>query len=112
MFVGLDVHKHTIKVFGRRGDRRGEVRHFGVIASDLEPLDKVVRALRESQSMALFEHTEQAFAPDTPSLAASEPAWTFIRAPRGRLGAAPRQDHWRTPQSVAACSLVAEVKPD
>ena len=28
------------------GDRQGEVRHYGVIASDLEPLDKVVRALR------------------------------------------------------------------
>lgn len=27
-------------------DRRGEVRHYGVIASDFEPLDKVVRALR------------------------------------------------------------------
>jgi hypothetical protein len=28
------------------GRRDGEVRHYGVIASDLEPLDKVVRALR------------------------------------------------------------------
>jgi transposase len=27
------------------GDRHGEVRHYGVIASDLEPLDKVVKAL-------------------------------------------------------------------
>ena len=42
MFVGLDVHKETIA----EGDRGGEVRHDGVIASDLEPLDKVVRALR------------------------------------------------------------------
>jgi hypothetical protein len=28
------------------GHRGGEVRHYGVIASDVEPLDKMVRALR------------------------------------------------------------------
>src|SRR5258706_317330 len=46
MFVGLDVHKDTIDVSIAEGERHGEVRHYGVIASDLEPLDKVVRALR------------------------------------------------------------------
>jgi transposase len=46
MFVGLDVHKETIDVSIAEGDRRGEGRHYGVIKSDLEPHDKVVRALR------------------------------------------------------------------
>src|SRR2546426_10617942 len=46
MFVGMDVHKETIDVSIAEGARDGEVRHYGVIASDLEPLDKVVRALR------------------------------------------------------------------
>jgi transposase len=42
----IDVHKETIDVSIAEGHRNGEVRHYGVIASDLEPLDKVVRALR------------------------------------------------------------------
>src|SRR5437870_13710174 len=46
MFVGLDVPKETIDVSIAEGHRNGEVRHYGVIASDLEPLDKVVGALR------------------------------------------------------------------
>ena len=46
MFVGLDVHKDTIDVSIAEGGRQGEVRHYGEIASDLEPLDKVVKELR------------------------------------------------------------------
>src|SRR5919108_97830 len=54
MFVGLDVHKETIDVAIAEGRRDGKARHFGVIASDLEPLDKVVRALRASDRRLHF----------------------------------------------------------
>jgi hypothetical protein len=45
MFVGMGVHKETIDISVAEGGRQGEVRHYGVIAPDLEALDKVVRAL-------------------------------------------------------------------
>lgn len=46
MFVGMDVHKESIDISIAEEGRTGEVRHYGVIAGDLEALDKVVRALR------------------------------------------------------------------
>lgn len=54
MFVGLDVHKDTIDVSIAEDGRHGEVRHYGVIASDLEPLDQVVRALRRRERTLHF----------------------------------------------------------
>ena len=53
MFVGLDVHKETIDVSIAEGDRQGKVRHHGVVASDLEPLDKGrARATRAEPDVA------------------------------------------------------------
>ena len=49
MFVGMDVHKESIDVSLAEEGRDGEVRHYGVIAGDLEAVAKMVRALRGPQ---------------------------------------------------------------
>jgi hypothetical protein len=46
MFVGMDVHKESIDISIAEQGRTGEVRHDGVIPSDLEAVAKVVRSLR------------------------------------------------------------------
>jgi transposase len=46
MFVGMDVHKASIDVSVAEDGRQGEVRHYGVVAGDLDALAAVVRALR------------------------------------------------------------------
>ena len=46
MFVGMDVHKDSIDLSVAEEGREGEVRHYGVIAGELEALAKVVRAVQ------------------------------------------------------------------
>ena len=48
MFFGMDVHKESIDISVAEESREREVRHYGVIAGDLETLGTVVRALRAS----------------------------------------------------------------
>jgi transposase len=54
MFVGMDVHKETIDISIAEGGRQGEVRHYGVIATDVEAIDKVVRALHAPSRVVHF----------------------------------------------------------
>ena len=47
-FVGLDVHKRTTSVAIAEGERGGEVRVFGEIASTPEALQRLVQRLQRN----------------------------------------------------------------
>jgi hypothetical protein len=63
------------------GARHGEVRHYGVIASDLEPLDKVVKALRAPNRTCMSSTKRggagSGFTATSPS--AAKTAWWSVR---------------------------------
>jgi len=42
-YVGLDVHKDTTMIAVAEGARRGEVRLYGQVSSDLDALERAVR---------------------------------------------------------------------
>ncbi|MFD2738814.1 IS110 family transposase, partial [Sulfitobacter aestuarii] len=44
-FIGLDVHKATISVAVARGERGGEVRHWGTITHRPDHIRKLVEKL-------------------------------------------------------------------
>ena len=78
------------------GPRVREGRGVHQIVRDDAEADPAVHAVgamvaTATESMSTFEHTDAAFAADAPALSATEPALAFIRAPRRRLRAAPRQ---------------------
>ena len=75
-------------------ERRGA---HQVVCDDAEPdpASGAVRAMisTASQTMSSLEHTDSAFAPDTPALTAAEPTLSFVRAPRRGFPSRSRQNH-------------------
>src|SRR5947199_9916250 len=92
-----------------RGPRISERRDVHQIVSDAPGADPAMHAVdamvaTAAQSMATFEHTDAAFAPDAPALATAEPMLALISTSRGRLGAAAGQDqHPGTGLAVPPC---------
>src|ERR1700730_14262323 len=80
------------------GPRSCEGRDVDQIVGDHAEANPSVHAVdamvaTAAQAVTTFEHTDATFAADAPALAATEPVLALICAPRGRLGAATRQDH-------------------
>ena len=73
-----------------------------IVGDDAEPdpASDAVRAMvaTASQAMPTFEHTDAAFAPDAPALAAAEPALSFMRASRRRFAPGRGKITRRTPR--------------
>ena len=57
MFIGLDVHKATISVAiarGERGERGGEVRHWGTVPNRPDHVRKLVERLADGSGRLHF----------------------------------------------------------
>ena len=54
MFLGMDVHQHSIDVTVAAGGHDGAVTHFASIGGDLASLDRVVERLRQRDATLHF----------------------------------------------------------
>ncbi len=54
MFIGLDVHKATLPIALARGERGGEVRHWGTIPNRADHVRKLVERLSADGSRLHF----------------------------------------------------------
>ena len=55
-FIGLDVHKATISVAVARGERGGEVRHWGTVPHRADHVRRLVEKLEAGGGRLLFCH--------------------------------------------------------
>jgi hypothetical protein len=70
MFVRLDVHKDTVDVSIAEGDRRGEVRHDGVIASGGSASVPALKILETAEKACLV--TASLATPGRPSIISAQ----------------------------------------